>query len=608
VTVRFTATTLMLLCGCGADETTAVVAPPPACSDSAELLLADGTCVRPGVPADGCAAGFVHDGEYGCDPVLPPEPCPVGLMAVPGESECHPIMECGEGTWGEIPIEANTQYVDDSYTAGDSDGTAAKPWPTIQQGVSAAASGTMVAVAEGRYDESVVISGKSVRLWGRCPSLVEIVASTPPTALSITVGADLSEAHGVAISGPGTVYVSGAQQVLLDRIWVHDVTARGLNADSYFGSTHVTVRQSLFEKNHDLGLFIEAAGASLERSVVRGTTPSGGLGRGIHLQDDEIGAPASITVTGSLLEENAEVGLYLSGSDAVVSASLVRDTVPGTFRPDASGIAAEESGHSGMRATLSVDTSIIERTIGLGFTLSGSSTTIHRSIVRDTQSEATHIFGRGINIQQDSETGGAGELMLSESLVERNVSGGLFVLGSNATVERIVIRDTRPTPEGAGGRGVNLQYHVDTGAPAHATIKNSLITQNREYGVLLIGSDATIEATHIDANTANTAGALGDGLGALEGLIPGPSATATIRTVTILHSDRAALASIGGTITVETSHLLCAAFDLDGEPTATSPFAIADRGNNKCGCPAPDRACKLVSAGLTAPAPLPPAE
>src|SRR5688572_26928029 len=113
--------------GCGGGETEPALA--SACP-APELALPDETCIRPGIPPGGCAPGFVHDGEYGCEPVLPAEPCPPGLMAVPGDAACRPVMPCGEGKWGELPVDASTVYVDGSY-AGASDGSAAAPFTSI---------------------------------------------------------------------------------------------------------------------------------------------------------------------------------------------------------------------------------------------------------------------------------------------------------------------------------------------------------------------------------------------------------------------------------------------------------------------------------------------
>jgi hypothetical protein len=109
--------------------------------------LVDTTCVPAGVPPDGCAEGFVHDADRGCEALLPEAPCPAGLMAVPGETVCRAVAPCASGTWGDIPIEADTQHVDASYTGTASDGSAETPWTSIQAAVDAVISGGIVAVA-----------------------------------------------------------------------------------------------------------------------------------------------------------------------------------------------------------------------------------------------------------------------------------------------------------------------------------------------------------------------------------------------------------------------------------------------------------------------------
>src|SRR4030095_6383047 len=98
-------------------------------------MLPDGSCIRPGVLPDGCAEGFAHDGEYGCDPIVPPDACPLGLMAVPGETPACPVSPCGAGRWGDIPVDANTIYVDGTYAGLDSDGSEARPWTTVSDAV-----------------------------------------------------------------------------------------------------------------------------------------------------------------------------------------------------------------------------------------------------------------------------------------------------------------------------------------------------------------------------------------------------------------------------------------------------------------------------------------
>ncbi|HZO17279.1 MAG TPA: hypothetical protein VFB62_28575, partial [Polyangiaceae bacterium] len=190
----------------------------------------DGECIPAGVPPDDCASGFVP-GDRSCEPILPVAPCPLGLMAVPGEESCRPVAPCAAGTWGDIPIEPSTEHVDGSYANLDSDGSALKPWTTIQAAVDAALPGAIIAIAAGGYVEDVRVSGKPVRLWGVCPFLVELAGTgAEQAALLVFAGASGTEVRDLAIVGDlDGVGVSGSRDVLLERVWVHHSVGRGVN-------------------------------------------------------------------------------------------------------------------------------------------------------------------------------------------------------------------------------------------------------------------------------------------------------------------------------------------------------------------------------------------
>ncbi len=40
-------------------------------------------------------------------PILPAAPCSAGQIAVPGDETCRELASCGDGTWGDIPVESN---------------------------------------------------------------------------------------------------------------------------------------------------------------------------------------------------------------------------------------------------------------------------------------------------------------------------------------------------------------------------------------------------------------------------------------------------------------------------------------------------------------------
>jgi hypothetical protein len=168
---RYALVACLMLVGCGGDDE--IVDPQTAGSGGAgggapqagallpcppgELELDDGSCVAPGVPADGCGVGFVSDNDGGCVATLPARACPEGQMAIPGETMCAPPAPCTGSPWGAAPVETETQFVDASYTGGNSDGSASMPWTTVQAGIDAAVSGAVVA--------SRSLRGSTPRTW-----------------------------------------------------------------------------------------------------------------------------------------------------------------------------------------------------------------------------------------------------------------------------------------------------------------------------------------------------------------------------------------------------------------------------------------------------------
>ncbi|RLB45883.1 MAG: hypothetical protein DRI90_27940, partial [Deltaproteobacteria bacterium] len=223
--------------------------PPDMACPPGELPPDDGGCQRAGVASGACATGFEHDSDRGCEPILPSSPCPPGQIAVPGDEACRPIAPCGAAPWGDIPVDGTTQHVDQQYGGGNSDGSASFPWTTIQQAIDAAAQGAVVAVAAGDYLEDVVITGKAVTLWGRCPELVEIedTGNGYPSVL-IMDGVDATTVRGVALTGPtfGLVQVA-SQGVVLEEAWVHHNASAGVQIQSTAGDAAITVRGTLIE-------------------------------------------------------------------------------------------------------------------------------------------------------------------------------------------------------------------------------------------------------------------------------------------------------------------------------------------------------------------------
>jgi hypothetical protein len=558
----------LALCACSSEESE----PPPVpltCSPL-EIAAPDGSCVRPGVPPTGCAEGFVHDGEYTCEPRLPVAACSPGEIAIPGDDACRPVMPCGGGTWGDIPVEPGAHYVDASYTGVDSDGTQQRPWTRIQQALEAVPTGTLVAIARGTYAEDIWLWDKSARIWGVCPAEVEIVGTgaEASTVLVGHAGASASELHGVAVTGPNAgVAVSGVAGVWLDRLWVHDTGNQGLAVQTDYGATSMRVTDSLFEQCRELGVHVSATQVSIEKSVVRGTQPSAAQlgGRGIEVDDcwPQTGCASiirgSLSLSESVVEQNHEIGIFVAGSDAMVDGAVVRSTLP---QP------ADGTGGGGIYVQISCLPGFCEPT------------------ARST-------------------------LTLRRSVLDQNQEIGLSLIGADMTVESTVVRNVAPRGiDQVLGRGITIQdcdAAVGCASPvaAAATITSSLVAGSYDVGTWVFGSSLEMNLTVVrDTLPQQIDGRFGDGIAVFTQLTL-PS-SALLSGVLVERSARAGIANFASSIALGTTAIRCAAFDLEGE-TLEVPFSFEDRGGNRCGCPQESGDCVAVSAGLEPPAQFSPA-
>jgi hypothetical protein len=463
----------------------------------------DGTCTPAGIPPGACGDGFTHDDAGGCDPILPARACASGQMAVPGDSSCRDVAPCGDGPWGDIPVENDTEYVDGAFV-GVSDGSAAQPWTTIGDAISAAASGAVVAVAAGSYAEAVIIDSRPVRLWGRCPSMVTIVGppQQPNVYGAINVlydDASGTEVRGVAVTGEAEGFeVSGAERVVFDRVRVHDTDSVGIFIGDGLGATSVVVSNSLVEDVRQIGVYAAGADLTVDAVVVRRTALGGASGRGVEAVDEPFtGRRSTLMLRRSLVEANRTEGVYVLGSDATIENTVVRGTTIGTAGRGY-GIEITDNPSSRASSTATVRTSLVEDNQVIGIAVAGATVAVEATVVRATQAGPEGITGVGFEGVADP-MGNPTEVTLIRSLLEANVGGGALFAGADAVVESVLVRGGVPTPEGVAGVQVrDLEGFVKRSSLA---LRTSAILDT-DIGVLVMGSDATIDATLVSSSPA----------------------------------------------------------------------------------------------------------
>ncbi|WP_437985179.1 right-handed parallel beta-helix repeat-containing protein [Sorangium sp. So ce117] len=552
--------------------------PPDMACPPGELALESGECQPAGVPPEACGEGFASDGNGGCEAILPEEECPEGQMAIPGETSCREVAPCGDGPWGDIRVEANTQFVNQAYAGGDSDGTRTKPWTTIQGGIDEAVDGAIVAVTDGSYAENVAIRDKAVRLWGRCPALVEI-RGTDPSSIAILVDGNAAtgtEIRSLAVTGEGAgLGVSGARDVTIEQVWVHGTGFLGIAAaKATHGRTSMVLRGSLVEQNRVVGVFVEGSDATIESTVVRATQQSadGELGLGIAVASaTDSGERASVTVRASLVEQNHSVGVYVFGSDATIEATVVRATQPSADGMGGWGIDVGSSPDTGERASMTVRASLVEQNHHVGVLVIGSDATIESTVVRATQPSADGTGGSGIEIQDDSDTGERASVSVRASLVEQNHHVGVLVFGSDATIEATVVRATQPSADGT--KGVDVLDDPDTGERASVTVRASLVEQNHDVGVYVFSSDATIEATVVRATQPSADGTGGLGIGVQDDSDTGERASVTVRACLVEQNHWTGVLVAGSDATIEATVVRATQPSADG--TGGNGIAVA---------------------------------
>ncbi|MBW2457300.1 MAG: hypothetical protein JRI68_22520 [Deltaproteobacteria bacterium] len=600
-----------LVAGCGQDGESAP--DPPGPDAGAPLCLAGevllgGSCHSTGVPPEACAPGFASDDGGGCVAVLPPEPCPAGLMAVPGETACREVAPCGTGAWGTIPVEPSTQHVDAAYAGGVSDGSPTAPWTAVQDAVGAAEPGAIIAIAEGSYGEDVTISGKPVRLWGRCPALVEIVGSAGNmAAVFVRAGASGTEIRDLAIRGDdGGILVSGSQQVVVDRVWLHDAADRGIDVDSVLGETEVTLSRSLLESAGFVGVLVSGSQVTIEQSTIRDGQPDGDFegGYGLYAISWSVadGRPL-VGIQGSLFERNRAISVFGLGAEVIVDATHVRDTLDEIAGVTAGrGLAVENDGDLGTRSSLWVTRSVVERSGDLGIFVGGSDALIETTVVRDVGPAGDKSLGRGIDVARHPVTLDRGIVTIRQSLVERTQNVGIAAGGSDVVIETTWVREIYPDGSGLYGRGINIQDDPVLGLPAAGNLYATAVEATHDVGILVVGVEANVTATAIRGTRALADGTFGDGIAAFR--LSTPTVLAISECI-VEQNARAGVATFGAVVSLGSSTLECNTIHLDGEAFESFVYDLSDGGGNACGCAGQEVTCAVLSSNLTPPNPMP---
>lgn len=242
--------------------------------------------------------------------------------------------------------------------------------------------------------------------------------------------------------------------------------------------------------------------------------------------------------------------------------------------------------------------SLVEENHEVGIGVYGSDALIEGTIVRDTQQGLTSTLGVGVSVEYIDVPGDRADATIRYSVVQRNVSSGILVAGSDATIEASVISDTRPNDEGSWGTGISIQRIFGTLISSRAAIRTSLIERTVQTGVTVAGSEATIELSHVRDVQPDAEGLYGDGVMVHS---PDSPSSATLYGTRVDSSARAGVASFGAYVVLDRLAVTCGALDINGEAANAADFIFDDRGTMACGCPSATERCRVESSALEPP-------
>jgi len=199
--------------------------------------------------------------------------------------------------------------------------------------------------------------------------------------------------------------------------------------------------------NKELGVTLTDNGstAKLSSVVVSGTqVGTSGVANGIGVQQG-----TSLTMVSSVVAGSAGVGLAVSGAQASVTTSVIRDTASASNGTSGDGISAITG------STVNVDSSWLFRNREVAVSISGVGTTatISKSTVYDSQPNGMGQFGVGISLESGAK------LAMTGSVVAKSLYYGIELSDANtsAQIDDCLFRDTALDQKDGVGRNIDVQ-------------------------------------------------------------------------------------------------------------------------------------------------------
>ncbi len=397
-----------------------------------------------------CPTGWVttplHGDVDGCLPYAAIDDCADGEIQLPGHAACEPFEPACSA-----PVDADL-HVRVGATGGD--GSAAMPFGTIAEAVTAASAGDVIALEAGIHVGGVEID-KDVTIVGACASGTRITAPSAEAWAVDVIGHHVT-LQRARIEG---LRVEGSAQVDLDHVHLA-VTGPSLlvDDDARVRGRHVRIGDPAIAGL--VGVVVGMRGSvELDESVIE--SPTGiGVGtfdtatltlhdvtlRDIRRRETGVNGNAIFADVGSTIHAQRVAiegvdgtAIYVAGAEVELDDVLARHMIA----------TAEGRGgyalYAGMGAHVTANRIRIEDAMQAGAFADEANTDVSFSdfAIIDVAPRPMGPFGSGVSVEH------AAKLTLTRGVVAELVGAGLLVLGEGTRVEAtdVIVTDLQPAPD-----------------------------------------------------------------------------------------------------------------------------------------------------------------
>ena len=398
---------------------------------------------------------------------------------------------------------------------------------SISKALEEANSGDTLLIADGTYNESIIIT-KSIKLLGNCVQKSIINDPGPHAghdAGVIFIVDDVEvEIKNIQITGEqnGIYIKSENANVTVDGVWIHkakrdgilmlegklnlyntlidstqanDEGIRGRGLGIGFGYYDVTVKNSTFELNREINVNITRGNnrtgpvgkVLLEDVIIRGnlsTVKDIKEGSGLIINDGP-----DVTIKRALIDNNRNVGIMIKKANTKV---LFEDVIIKNTQHQESDLFHGYGINLREGASLEMKQVLLDNNIKFGIVVADEGTNLIAEdlIVMNTQSASVdNDFGYGIY----SEAGV--NISLERVIIEKNRTGGIVLHGKaiTADIKDAIVRKTlhRELEPQFFGLGLSLD------SEANLKMERSLFNMNADLGIQLNGENTKAEITDL---------------------------------------------------------------------------------------------------------------